>query len=99
VINVNYSFRPQAVIVAEHLSINQHRGVWERDLHAALPPRDRALRSFESGLVNWTKQFREKRTGMFVFIVKDAADREWRVPFLEASWTKGGREFKSRVLN
>ena len=55
--------------------------------------------AFESGLVNWTKQFREKRTGIFVFIVKDAADREWRVPFLEASWTKGGREFKSRVLN
>jgi len=55
--------------------------------------------SFEAGLVNWTKQFREKRTGIFLFIVKDAADREWRVPFLEASWSKGGREFKSKVLD
>jgi len=55
--------------------------------------------SFESGLVNWTKQFREKRVGIFVFLVKDAADREWRVPFLEASWAKGGREFKAKVLD
>ncbi|MFN2377810.1 MAG: hypothetical protein ABR538_14845 [Candidatus Binatia bacterium] len=55
--------------------------------------------SFESSLVDWTKPFREKRAGMFLFVVKDAADREWRVPFLEASWSKGGREFKSRVVN
>jgi hypothetical protein len=54
--------------------------------------------SFENRLVSWTKQFREKRTGLFLFIVKDAADREWRVPFLEASWSKGGREFKSKVI-
>ncbi len=55
--------------------------------------------SFESGLVNWTKQSRDKRTGLFLFIVKDAADREWRVPFLEASWSKGGRELKTRLVN
>jgi hypothetical protein len=60
---------------------------------------DAAEFSFESGLLDWTKQFREKRTGIFLFIVKDAADREWRVPFLEASWTKGGHEFKSKILN
>ncbi|MFN2427970.1 MAG: hypothetical protein ABR587_16155, partial [Candidatus Binatia bacterium] len=60
---------------------------------------DEAEFSFENSLVDWTKQFREKRTGIFVFLVKDAADREWRVPFLEANWSKGGREFKSKVLH
>jgi hypothetical protein len=55
--------------------------------------------SFESDLMTWTKQSREKRSGVFLFLVKDAADREWRVPFLEATWSKGGRDFQSRVLD
>lgn len=55
--------------------------------------------SFESDLANWAKQFREKKSGMFVFLVKDAADREWRVPFLEASWSKGGKGFETRVID
>ena len=54
--------------------------------------------SFETELVNWTKQFPGKRKGLFLFIVKDAADREWRVPFLEMSWSNGGRELKSRIV-
>jgi len=54
---------------------------------------------FESDLTNWTKRFNEKRAGLFLFVIKDAADREWRVPFLEARWVKSGREFKSKVLN
>jgi hypothetical protein len=54
--------------------------------------------SFESVLADWAKQSREKRSGIFFFVVKDAADREWRVPFLEASWAKGGKEFRGKVL-
>lgn len=60
---------------------------------------DTAEFSFESGLMEWAEQFRVKRNGLFLFLVKDAADREWRVPFLEASWSKGGRGFQSKVLH
>lgn len=54
---------------------------------------------FESDLATWTKRFSEKRAGLFLFVLKDAADREWRVPFLEAKWSASGREFKAKVLN
>jgi hypothetical protein len=60
---------------------------------------DAADYSFESELQSWAKQAGAKRSGIFLFIVKDAADREWRVPFLEASWSKGGRQLETRVIN
>lgn len=60
---------------------------------------DKDVFSFESDLEAWAKQSRERREGMFVLVVKDAAGREWRLPFLEASWAKGGREFRARVLD
>lgn len=60
---------------------------------------DGADYSFEGDLLAWAKESGEKGSGIFLFVVKDAADREWRVPFLEARWSKGGKDFRSKVLD